>query len=296
MTLRFDGRVAVVTGAARGIGRAYAELLASRGAQVVVNDLGGPVEGGGADAGPAEAVAAAIGGVADVNDVASTEGAEALIGGTVERFGRIDALIHNAGIMRWGAMPDISDADLDAHLAVHLRGAFAAVRATWPHMIGQQYGRVVLTTSTGIFGLSANTSYAAAKGGVLGLARSLAVAGRRAGIKVNCIAPAASTRMAGDGAPDMPPELVAPMVAYLGHEDCPVTGECYVAGAGRFSRLFVATTPGWTAGAGAGAGVTPEDVAEHWDAINDERGYAVPRDLMAWATSFTPPAGPAAPR
>jgi NAD(P)-dependent dehydrogenase (short-subunit alcohol dehydrogenase family) len=290
--LRFDGRVAVVTGAGRGIGRAHALLLAERGASVVVNDLGGSMAGIGEDAGPAAAVSTEIlaaGGVAVSNgsDVATVAGAESLIETALERYGRIDILINNAGIMRWAGLPEADADDLARHLAVHVGGSFNTARAAWPHLLAQGYGRIVMTTSAGLFGLPKNLSYAAAKGGVIGLTRSLATAGAKHGIRVNALAPAAMTRMAGappvGAEQQMPPELVAPLAAYLAHETCPVNGEIYAAGAGRFARIFIASTPGYVH---PSPEPTLEDIADHWAAINDETDYLIPGDLMTWSAAF----------
>jgi len=295
--LNFQGRVAVVTGAGRGIGRGYARLLAERGARVVVNDLGGSIEGEGSDVGPAQSVVdeiAAAGGtaVADINDVSTVDGAKAIIDTAIERFGRIDILVNNAGIVRWAGVPEVTPEDFERTLAVHLVGSLNTMRAAWPHFVEQGYGRVVLTTSSGVFGLDNNLSYAAAKGGTIGLARSAKLAGAPHGIKVNLIAPAAMTRMGGGEQPDdvqpvpgqpyMPSSLVAPMVAYLAHESCPVSGEIYTAGGGRFARLFLASTEGYAQAGPA----TIEDVAAHWETINDEAGYYVPADLINWSGEF----------
>ncbi len=208
-----------------------------------------------------------------------------MVDAAVGRFGRIDVLINNAGIIRWAGLPAVDEDNLTRHLAVHTVGSFNTALAAWPHMTAQGYGRIVMTTSSGVFGLPNNTSYATAKAAVIGLTRSLAVAGAKHGILVNLIAPAAMTRMAGGagGAPAMDAESVAPMAAYLAHEDCPVTGEIYAAGAGRFARIFVATTPGYVH---PGADATVEDVAANWATINDEAGYLVPADLMSWSTTF----------
>jgi NAD(P)-dependent dehydrogenase (short-subunit alcohol dehydrogenase family) len=216
--------------------------------------------------------------------VSTVDGAAALVGAAVAAFGGADVVINNAGIIRWAGFPDADADNLAAHLAVHVGGAFHVTRAAWPHMVEHGYGRVVMTTSSGLFGLPNNTSYAAAKAGVIGLPRSLALAGEGHGIKVNAIAPAAFTRMAGrsEATPEMAPEHVAPMVAYLAHEACPVTGEVYAAGFGRFSRIFIATTGGYL-----DQSATVEDVAAHWAEINDESGYDVPRDLMAWSAAFS---------
>jgi NAD(P)-dependent dehydrogenase (short-subunit alcohol dehydrogenase family) len=265
-------------------------LLAARGTRVVVNDLGGSMLGEGADPEPATAVVAEIvaaGGVAvaDTSDVAATEGAQGLIAGAVDRFGRVDILVNNAGIVRWAGMPEVDTDNLERHLAVHVVGSFNTARAAWPHMVEQGYGRIVMTTSTGMLGLRKNVSYATAKGGVLGLTRSLAVEGARHDILVNAIAPAATTRMSGDasGAPELSPDDVAAMVAFLAHADCPVTGEMYVAGAGRFARLFLASTVGYVHPEPA---PTIEDVAGNWASINDEHGYYVPANLLSWSAEF----------
>jgi NAD(P)-dependent dehydrogenase (short-subunit alcohol dehydrogenase family) len=288
----FERRVAVVTGAGRGIGRAHARLLADRGARVVVNDLGGSREGVGADVEPTTAVAAEIdaaGGVAiaDNSDVATPAGAQSLVDAAVEQFGRIDILINNAGIIRWAGFPEADADNLARHLAVHVTGSFNTTRSAWPHMVEQGYGRIVMTTSTGMFGLPDNLSYATAKGAVVGLTRSLTTAGAAHGIKVNLIAPAAMTRMAGQPGNEenaqMSPELVAPMVAYLAHEACPVSGQIYAAGAGRFARIFIASTEGYVHSTPE---PTIEDVVENWGTINDETGYYVPADLTAWSAAF----------
>jgi NAD(P)-dependent dehydrogenase (short-subunit alcohol dehydrogenase family) len=252
--LRFDERVAVVTGAGRGLGRAYATLLASRGARVVVNDLGGSLTGAGVDAGPADAVVDEInaaGGeaVACTESVATADGGTAVIQAALDRYGRIDILIHNAGIVRRGSLKEMTYEDFDAVLDVHLRGAFHVIRPAFPVMCDAGYGRIVLTSSIGgVYGSRDVVNYAAAKAGVIGLSNTVALEGVSAGVKCNVIVPAAVTRMAEgldtSAYPPMGPELVAPAVAWLAHESCSITGEILIAIAGRVARVMTTETPG----------------------------------------------------
>jgi NAD(P)-dependent dehydrogenase (short-subunit alcohol dehydrogenase family) len=260
------------------------------------------MQGVGADGAPASTVAAEIvdaGGIAiaDGNDVSTPAGAQSLVDAAVERFGRLDILVNNAGIIRWAGMPNVDADNLAQHHAVHVGGSFNTTRAAWPHMVEQGYGRIVMTSSSGIFGLLENLSYATAKAGVIGLTHSLMAEGAAHGIKTNAILPAAMTRMAGRSADEtteldsadattsaaMAPDLVAPMVAYLAHEDCPVSGEIYAAGGGRFARVFIAMTEGYVQTV---PDPTIEDVAQNWATINDESGYSVPADLMGWSAIF----------
>ncbi|WP_273734557.1 SDR family NAD(P)-dependent oxidoreductase [Mycolicibacterium septicum] len=273
-TLRFDDRVAVVTGAGRGLGREYALLLASRGAKVVVNDPGGSLTGDGADSGPAQAVVDEIvsaGGqaVAVTDSVATAEGGRAIIDAAVARFGRVDILIHNAGTVRRGSLKEMSYNDFEAVLDVHLRGAFHVVRPAFPLMCQAGYGRVVLTSSIGgLYGNHHVANYAAAKAGILGLCNVVALEGADEGVLCNAIVPGAVTRMAEgldtSAYPPMGADLVAPAVGWLAHESCSVTGEFFVAIAGRIARAVIAESPGvyqpaWTV----------EEVGEQMDRIRD---------------------------
>jgi NAD(P)-dependent dehydrogenase (short-subunit alcohol dehydrogenase family) len=253
-TLRFDERVAVITGAGRGLGREYALLLASRGAKVVVNDPGGSLTGDGSDAAPAQQVVDEIttaGGeaIAVTDSVATAEGGQAIIDKAVERFGRIDILIHNAGTVRRGSLKELTYNDFEAVLDVHLRGAFHVVRPAFPLMCDSGYGRVVLTSSIGgLYGNHEVANYAAAKAGILGLCNVVALEGAAEGVLCNAIVPGAVTRMAEgldtSAYPPMGPDLVAPAVGWLAHETCSVTGEYFVAIAGRLARAAVVESPG----------------------------------------------------
>lgn len=283
--ISFEGRVAVITGAGGGLGREHALLLASRGAAVVVNDLGGTVDGKGSSTGPADEVVneiKAAGGiaVADKNSVATPEGGEAIIQTALENFERVDILINNAGILRDKAFVNMTADLVESVVDVHLLGAFWVTRPAWIKMREQGYGRVVMTSSTsGIFGNFGQANYGAAKMGLVGLTNVLAIEGAKYNIKVNALAPAARTRMTENlpgavSTPAMDPALVSPIVAWLSHEACPVSGEIYGAGGGRVSRIFVARTPGYT-----NPDMTIEDVRDQFEVIRNEDGYSVPSSI-----------------
>jgi NAD(P)-dependent dehydrogenase (short-subunit alcohol dehydrogenase family) len=259
--LRFDGRVAVITGGGRGLGRAYALLLAQQGCKVVVNDPGAPIKGDGSDAGVAqqlvdEIVAAGGDAVANTDSVATPEGGQAIVQTALDTWGRIDILIHNAGNVRYGSIREIAYEDFKAVIDVHLMGAFHVVKAAHPVMCDAGYGRIVLTSSIGgIYGNNRCVNYGVSKSGMIGLSNIAALEGEEFGVKSNVIVPSAVTRMA-EGLdisqyPPMDPELVSPAVAWLAHETCSVSGEMIAAIGGRIARCFIAETkgvyqPGWT--------------------------------------------------
>ncbi len=278
--LRFDDRVAVITGAGRGLGRSYALLLASRGAKIVVNDPGASLKGDGIDLGPAQEVVQEIraaGGeaVACTESVATPEGGKAIIAAALDRFGRIDILIHNAGVVRRAPLAEMTYEDFELVLDVHLRGAFHVVRPAFPLMCKAGYGRIVLTSSiNGLYGNYKNANYSVAKAGTIGLSNVAALEGAEHNVKSNVILPAAVTRMSEgvdtSAFPPMPPEMVAPAVGWLAHESCRITGEMLISVAGRVARAYVAETPGlyrpaWSI----------EQVAEQIDAIRSTDSPAI---------------------
>jgi len=271
---RFDDRVAVITGGGRGLGRAYALLLASRGAKVVVNDPGPSLQGVGADAGPAQAVVQEIraaGGAATVStdSVATPAGGKAIIQAALDTYGRLDIVIHNAGIVRRGSLAELSYDDFEAVLDVHLRGAFHVVRPAFPLMCKAGYGRLVLTSSiNGLYGNANVVNYSVAKAGIIALSNVAALEGAKHGVKSNCILPGAVTRMAEgldtSAYPPMTADMVAPVVAWLAHESCSISGELLSSMAGRVARAFAGETvgvyrPSWTV----------EQVAAEMGAIRD---------------------------
>jgi NAD(P)-dependent dehydrogenase (short-subunit alcohol dehydrogenase family) len=290
--LSFEGRVAVVTGSGSGVGRAHALLLGQRGASVVVNDV--PVTGG---TGPAEVVAAEICaaggmGVACEVDLAGSDGPADLIAFAIETFGRIDIVINNAGVLRSIDFADMTAEVFDFVVGVNLRATFLVTQAAWPHMLKQNYGRILSTTSnSGLLGTAGSTAYAAAKAGVWGLTRSLALEGQAYGMNVNAIAPIAFTAMSmssriappswqsGEGdewAHRLDPALISPVAAWLVHEDCNLNGQVLSIAGGRVARFFMGLTDGFVSDA-----LTIEEVRDGSDSlfVADEPFQVLPRAL-----------------
>src|SRR4051812_27772448 len=283
--LGFDGKVALITGAGGGLGRHHAKLLAERGARVVINDLGGAVDGTGSSATPAQQVVDEItelGGeaIADAHSVASPEGGIAMVKTAIDTFGRLDIVVNNAGILRDKSFGSLTPELLNVVIDVHLKGAFHVTMAAWPHFRAQSYGRVVNTTSaSGLFGNFGQSNYGAAKMGLAGMTRVLAIEGAKYNILVNAIAPVARTRMTEEVlgkqfVEQVDPAYVSPVVAWLAHEDCDAFGEIYAVGGGRVAQIFIAETLGYTQ-----ANLTMEDVRDNLDQIRDRSGYEVPQTL-----------------
>jgi NAD(P)-dependent dehydrogenase (short-subunit alcohol dehydrogenase family) len=298
--LRLDGRIAIVTGAGGGVGRAHALALAARGARVVVNDLGIALDGSEPSSKVADAVVREIeqaGGeaVADANSVAEPAQARAIVQHAVDAFGRLDILVNNAGVLDDRPLADVDDDYIDRVLDTHLVGAMTLCRAAWTPMVEQGHGRIVNTSSGAIFGSAVGTAYQTAKAGLIGLTRSLALAGADRGIRVNAIMPTAYTRMTA-GVPDptfrdfmrrtFGPERVAALVVLLASDAAPVNGECFLVGGGRVARAFLGVTAGYISD-----DPSPEDFAAHLAAVMDTAKMIVPADRAAEFNSYLPALG-----
>jgi NAD(P)-dependent dehydrogenase (short-subunit alcohol dehydrogenase family) len=288
--LRFDERVAIVTGGGRGMGRSHALLLAQRGASVVVNDVGTSTRGEGRSEGPANDVVAEIeaaGGtaMADYADVTSYEEVERMMAATIERFGRLDILISNAGISD-AHVPflDVTPERYDRLVRVHQYGTFNITRCAWPALVESGSGRIVVTTSNAIFGVPEDVHYAGAKGAIVTMAKSLAFDGEAHGIKVNVVAPGGFTRVVDASMADGPAKEVVKQVApaqkaswiyaCLAHESCAVTGEVFGTVGGMVTRIFFGQTRGYLAS-------NAEDLHAHLDDVMAEDGYWVPEGSRA---------------
>ncbi len=273
--LRFDGRVAVVTGAGNGVGRSHALLLASRGAKVVVNDLGGSRHGEGKSSAAADSVVAEIkaaGGEAVANYDSVEDGGK-IVQNALDTFGGVDIVVNNAGILRDVSFHKMTVQDWDLVYRVHLNGTFRVTHAAWPHMREKGYGRVVMTASaSGIYGNFGQANYSAAKLGIYGFANSLTIEGRTKNLHVNTIAPVAGSRMTETMMPKevveiIKSEYVSPLVAYLCHESCQETGGLFEVGGGWVTKLRWERTKGH--GFNPKLPFTPEDIAGKWDRIVD---------------------------
>jgi NAD(P)-dependent dehydrogenase (short-subunit alcohol dehydrogenase family) len=285
--IRFDDRVAVITGAGGGLGKTYALELGRRGARIVVNDLGGSADGTGGGSSMADATVKEIteaGGtaVANYDSVATPEGGDAIVKTALDNFGQVDIVINNAGILRDKTFVKLAPPDLKAVLAVHLEGAFYVSQPAFRVMKERGYGRLLFTASTaGVFGNFGQSNYGAAKFGLVGLSNVLSIEGKKYNINSNVIAPIANTRLTkellGGLADSLEPEQVTSLVCYLVSEECEITHELFSVGGGKFSRIFVGMAPGWAAGKGAKPSI--EEVRDHMDEIRKQEGYSVPGSI-----------------
>ena len=287
--IRFDDRVAVITGAGGGLGKTYALEFAKRGGKVVVNDLGGSADGSGAGSSMADQVVKEIseaGGtaVANYDSVATVEGGEAIIQTALDNFGQVDIVVNNAGILRDKSFAKLTNAELEIVLDVHLKGAFYVSQPAFRAMKERNYGRFIFTASAaGIFGNFGQTNYGAAKMGLVGLPNVLAVEGKKNNILSNVIAPIARTRLTEDLmgalADNLHPEQVTSLVTYLCSEANEETHQIYSVGGGKYSRIFIGMAPGWFAGVGEIP--TAEDIAANLGKINSDEGYIIPDSIAA---------------
>jgi len=284
--IRFDDRVAVITGAGGGLGRTYALELARRGAKVVVNDLGGAADGSGGGTSMADQVVKEIheaGGtaVSNYDSVATPEGGEAIVKTALDHFGQVDIVVNNAGILRDKSFAKLSPEELEIVLDVHLKGAFFVSQPAFRAMKERGYGRLVHTASAaGIFGNFGQTNYGAAKMGLVGLSNVLAVEGAKNNIKSNVIAPIAKPRLTedllGPMADRLDPEKVTPLVVYLCSEQCDVTHAIYSVGGGRYARIFIGMAPGWTKKEGT---ASAEEIQAHFDQIHEPGDFVIPDSI-----------------
>ncbi|WP_306563926.1 SDR family NAD(P)-dependent oxidoreductase [Aquabacterium sp.] len=290
--LRFDGRVAIVTGAGGGLGRSHALQLAARGAKVLVNDLGSARDGSGGSSAAAEAVVAEIraaGGVAMANGASVTDpaGVQAMVDQVMAEWGRIDILVNNAGILRDKSFSKMTLDDFRLVVDVHLMGSFYTTKAVWDIMKAQNYGRIIFTTSSsGLFGNFGQANYGAAKMAVVGLMQTLSLEGEKYNVRVNCLAPTAATRMTEDLMPPavlalLTPESVSPGVVFLASEDAP-SRTILCAGAGGFATSHITLTEGTVVPEGADAA---EQVAARFAQIDDRAGEIVPASGSAQSQS-----------
>jgi NAD(P)-dependent dehydrogenase (short-subunit alcohol dehydrogenase family) len=300
--MTFEGRAVIVTGAGAGLGRSYALELARRGAEVLVNDLGGALDGSGGSSKPADCVVDeinAIGGVAaaSYDSVATPVGGRRIVESCLDAFGRVDAVINNAGNLRYAPFDELSDDDVEALVSTHLLGAFHVSRPAFRAMKRNGGGRFVFTSSgAGLFGNARQASYCAAKAGILGLVNAVAIEGEPHGIRANCVLPVAHTRMAEGTDPlHLRPEdaarmagidrlggvlgadFVTPLVVFLASDACALTQHAFSAAWGRYARVFVGVTPGWHGPRDLPAAA--EDVREHLSEILDRTRSFVPTSV-----------------